>query len=108
MTYLMQDACQASANALHAVYLQTYLLMCWYHLKARIEINIKDVQDKSLHAEILRDINSMHYSWSYDRYCEVYSLAIAKWDRWDSAGVRGMEAFKEYFNKQWICSDFRY
>ena len=37
-TYLIQDACLASYNAVNAVYPHVYVLMCWYHLKARVDI----------------------------------------------------------------------
>jgi hypothetical protein len=47
---------RASCNAAKCVYPETEILMCWYHLKARIDIHIKDIHDKALHNGIAQDI----------------------------------------------------
>ena len=105
-TFLMQDACLASYYAVKSVFPSVYVLVCWYHLKTRIEIHVKDLNNKDLQADILKDVNLLHYSWSYTRYCEYYNFMMAKWDKWDQDGVVGIKKFKDYFNAQWINNCF--
>ena len=48
--------------------------MCWYHLKARVYIHIKAVEDKKVREEIITEINKLNFSWSKDRFWQVYML----------------------------------
>ena len=104
-TYLMQDACQASCNGLKAVYPYVYVLMCWYHLKALVDIHIKAVQDSKVREDIICDINKLHFSWSHERFSHCFNEMLLKYVTFnaehkmiDKEGKVGAAKFFEYFN----------
>jgi hypothetical protein len=98
-SYLMQDACTAS------VYPTTTLLMCWFHMKKRVEEK-KHLVDESCREKIFTDLNRMHYSLNYDEYCIAYTRSLNRWDGWISDGKKGVKEFKDYMNKQWFFNQF--
>ena len=111
----MQDACLASYNGLKQSYPECCVLMCWYHLKARVDIHIKNVENKDVRSNIIADINKLHFSWSYERYNQCYNEMLFKYvsfdhegNMFDKEGNVGAAKFFQYFIKQCIFSCFNY
>ena len=86
LTFLMQDACLASYNGLKQLYPECCVLMCWYHLKARVDIHIKVVENKDVRSYIIADINKLHFSWSNERYNHCYNEMLFKYVSFDHEG----------------------
>ena len=63
--------------------------------------------------QIIIEINKLHYSWSYERFCQVYNDMLVKFVDFDDTGAFkdkpnkiGAAKFFTYFNIQWISSCF--
>ena len=98
--YLVQDACGACANGLEACFgPNIVILMCYFHVQKNVKEYLKSVCEK-LRSEVVEDVSYMHFCRS------ELEFIIAKFNIYQKWEAKGLNEFKEYFEKQWVKNKF--
>jgi hypothetical protein len=104
-SYLMHDACNASANALKQVFPEMYFVVCYQSMTSAVEQQIQSF-GVTLQNTIHKDVDTLHFSRNYTEFCERVNTVTAKWEKLATDFDGGIVHFKSYFMNQWINSFF--
>lgn len=101
---LVSDA----ADAIKAAFINVFgddvkCVMCWAHMKRKIESRICHIDDKETQKEIMEDIEMLQLSSSKDIFDTATSLFFKKWTKMQKN--QSVLDFMSYFEKEWIDSN---
>ncbi len=72
--------------------------MCFFHVQKNVKEYLKN-KDEKIKAEIVKDLNFMHFCRNVVVFTVAKSSIYKKWDE------NGLSEFRAYFEKQWIQND---
>lgn len=105
-TALVADAADAIKNAFRKVFNHQYnQIMCWSHMKTKVENRLSHIDDKVIADEILSDIEYLHLSNSKEVFDLALSLFLKKWKIKNKTKNQSIIDFLSYFDDQWIKSN---
>jgi hypothetical protein len=94
---LIADGAEAISNAFSKVFGTDHnIVMCWFHMRKRVEKKLYLVEDKALHDEIMNDIETLQLSKNKKIFDIATRLFLKKW--------KSQEKFIQYFSSEWLES----
>jgi hypothetical protein len=72
--------------------------ICFFHVQKNVKEYLKN-KDEKIKAEIVKDLNFMHFCRNVVEFTVAKSSIYKKWDE------NGLSEFRAYFEKQWIQND---
>lgn len=92
---LIADGAKAIQNAFKSVFgMACLILMCWFHMKKAFLLQIKSLLPKSLHAEVVSDLDKLRISQNPDMFDKASKLFLEKYSEY--------QQFVEYFEYEWL------
>ncbi|CAF1140850.1 unnamed protein product [Brachionus calyciflorus] len=100
MKYICIDANRASSNSISKNFVESKIIMCWFHLIANINKNSKKIP--KIHQEkVVEEIRWLHSTKEDTKFDPKIKKVLKLW-----SSRKGLEDFVLYFKKQWIDSPF--
>ncbi|CAF1550987.1 unnamed protein product [Adineta ricciae] len=104
-TALVSDAADAIKNGFRKVFDHPYdEIMCWAHMKRKVNNRVCHIDAKCLAKEILEDIEMLQLSNSKDLFQLASSLFLKKWKNLKQKNQSVLN-FLDYFQKEWLESN---
>ncbi|CAF1288171.1 unnamed protein product [Didymodactylos carnosus] len=92
---LVADGAEAIRNAFSSVFGEDHnMVMCWSHMRKRVQKKLHLIEDKNLHNEIMDDIDTVQLSNSQKTFEVATKLFLKKW--------KSEEKFLQYFSSEWL------
>ncbi|CAF2081129.1 unnamed protein product [Rotaria magnacalcarata] len=105
-TALISDAADAIKNGFRNVFNNEYnQIMCWAHMKRKIDNRVCHINDKLIGKEIIDDIEMLHLSNSTEVFKLAYTLFKKKWNMNNKQTNQSILDFLNYFDNEWIKSN---
>jgi hypothetical protein len=103
---LISDAADAIKNGFRKVFDNEHdQIMCWAHMKRKIENRVCQVNDKDAAREIIEDIELLQLSNSKPVFNLGIKLFMKKWKMNNKQKNQSIMDFLNYFDKEWIQSN---
>lgn len=100
-TYLLADGSGAITNGFRSVFPHDFIrLMCFFHVKKRVESHLRSLPKDGSRERLLADINTLQTCESSDQFQKVTKLFLNKWKKPTSSPC--VRHFIEYFEKEWL------
>ncbi|CAF0964252.1 unnamed protein product [Adineta steineri] len=104
-TALVADAADAIKNGFQNVFNNEYNhIMCWSHMKTKIDNYVCHIDNKDIAKEIIHDIELLHLSNSTVVFKLATILFFKKWRNNKKPINETIEDFLDYFDNEWIQS----
>ena len=105
-TALVSDAADAIKNGFRNVFGDSFNhIMCWSHMKRKIESRISHVDDKEIAKEMLHDIEILQLSNSPSLFKLGSTLFMKKWTLNNKEKNQSISDFLQYFGDEWLSSN---
>lgn len=105
-TALVADAADAIKSGFKNVFNNEYnQIMCWSHMKTKVENRACHIDDKDAMKEILHDIELLHLSNSTTVFKLALTLFFKKWKINNKQKNQSILDFLNYFDTEWIQSN---
>ena len=105
-TALIADAVDAIENGFRKVFKHEYnQIMCWSHMKTKVENRASHIDDKIVAQEIVDDIEYLHLSHSTEVFDLALDLFFKKWKIKNKRKNQSIIEFLTYFDKEWVQSN---
>ena len=85
--------------------IEYHQLMCWAHMKRKIDNRVCHIDDKLIGKEIIDDIKMLHLSNSTAVFKLAYTLFKKKWNMNNKQTNQSILDFLNYFDNEWIKSN---
>jgi len=103
---LVSDAADAIKNGFRNVFGNSYnQIMCWAHMKRKIENRISQVNDKDTAKEMLQDIEILQVCSSSSLFELGITLFMKKWKFDKKEKNQSILDFLQYFDDEWVKSN---
>ncbi|CAF1278263.1 unnamed protein product [Didymodactylos carnosus] len=94
---LIADGSEAIRNAFSKVFgTDRSIVICWAHMRKRVEKQLCLVEDKNLHTEIMDDVDTLQLSKDKKTFEIATKLFLKRW--------KNQEQFIHYFSSEWLES----
>jgi predicted DNA-binding antitoxin AbrB/MazE fold protein len=105
-TALVSDAADAIMNGFRKVFDNPYEeIMCWAHMKRKVNNRVCHIDDKLIAKEVLEDIEMIQLSNSKVVFQLASSLFLKKWTMNNKQKNQSVLDFLDYFQKEWLESN---
>ncbi|CAF1366121.1 unnamed protein product [Rotaria sordida] len=100
---LVSDAADAIKNGFKNVFNNSYKeIMCWAHMKRKIENRVCQVDDKDIRKEIIEDIQMLQLCNSSTTFKLTTALFMKKWKMNSKQKNQSILDFLNYFDYEWL------
>lgn len=94
---LVADGSEAIRNAFLSVFGDDHnMVMCWSHMRKRVQKKLHSIEDKNLYDAIMDDIDTLQLSNNEKTFEVATKLFLKKW--------KSEEKFLQYFSSEWLES----
>jgi hypothetical protein len=105
-TALISDAADAIKNGFTNVFGSSYnQIMCWAHMKRKVDNRVCHIDDKNSAKEIIVDIEMLQLSNSKEIFKLASKLFIKKWNINNKQKNQSILDFLNYFDDEWLKSN---
>jgi hypothetical protein len=105
-TALIADAADAIKNGFRNVFNHQYnQIMCWSHMKTKVQNRACHIDDKNVAEEIINDIEYLHLSNSSIVFKLALTLFFKKWKTNNKQNNQSITNFLNYFDDEWVKSN---
>ena len=98
--FIVSDASKAIRRAIKTCIPDAFYVTCWFHVKLNVKKHKKLIPHE-LYETTMTDVTRLHRTNSKANFDNLVLELNEKWTN------SNMVAFKDYFNKQWLNSDFK-
>ncbi|CAF3879166.1 unnamed protein product [Rotaria sordida] len=102
-TALISDAADAIKNGFTNIFGSSYnQIMCWAHMKRKVDSRVCQIDDKHIAKEIIEDIEMLQLSNSTEVFKLASTLFIKKWNMNNKQKNQSILDFMNYFHNEWL------
>ncbi|CAF4168170.1 unnamed protein product [Rotaria sordida] len=102
-TALISDAAGAIKNGFTNIFGSSYnQIMCWAHMKRKVNNRVCQIDDKHIAKEIIEDIEMLQLSNSTEVFKLASTLFIKKWNMNNKQKNESILDFMNYFHNEWL------
>ncbi|CAF4737801.1 unnamed protein product [Rotaria sp. Silwood2] len=102
-TALISDAADAIKNGFTNIFGSSYnQIMCWAHMKRKVNNRVCQIDDKHIAKEIIEDIEMLQLSNSTEVFKLASTLFVKKWNMNNKQKNESILDFMNYFYNEWL------